>query len=172
VTTDTNIIKNPTLKRLFDSGRTFRAQPEVFPTADELIESLSKTFNNFIVKMAKNLEVDSTILLPWRIHILTDLTNDIIKLHAKYKFNPDAIILTPDVLEALKELQKDFIITYADKSSNDYAFVCKQHYHEAITKELATDTFTELRESAKDMITKHIKISDLYKCKVAQKPIS
>ena len=82
------------------------------------------------------------------------LNKQITLLHNKHasSTNEPQTILTDEDLHIINQLQKDFIITYVDKSPKDFAFICKQYYYDTIYKELSSTTYTRLSDTP-DQVT-------------------
>lgn len=73
------------------------------------------------------------------------------------KGNPDEgcsqLGLDRSLQQALRILQKNFVISCVDKSGNDFAFICKKHYVSCVLKELnEKHTYVELKEDPKQLV--------------------
>ena len=69
---------------------------------------------------------------------------------------------SPDVINALDNIHKDFVVVRIDKATGNIAFPCKRFYASVITRESglnknsSTDTYNTGGLSANDIIVKNI----------------
>jgi hypothetical protein len=156
MTTDTTIIANEQLRELFDYGRGLRLYPEILSNDPEaLIDTLTVAIHTYCHQTAQRLSLADEYFAAWEVTVTKHLANTVKTLLANYKPPPTTPTLPPELKAALILLQEDFIISYVDKSSNDYAFFCKQHYNNLITTELNSETYTELQETPEQIIEHH-----------------
>ena len=72
-----------------------------------------------------------------------------------------SIFKDPDVIKELTYLQEHYVITPADKASNNYTFTCKKYYFDSLVKELGLNstpgnpTYTPTNLSASEIIDNH-----------------
>ncbi|KAK3097801.1 hypothetical protein FSP39_013307 [Pinctada imbricata] len=73
----------------------------------------------------------------------------------------ETIFKDPDVITELTYLQEHYVITPADKASNNYTFTCKKYYFDSLVKELGLNsppgnpTYTPTNLSASEIIDNH-----------------
>ena len=89
---------------------------------------------------------------------MSRLTN---KLHTNKRKD---CLSSPDVINALDNIHKDFVVVPIDKATGNIALVCKRFYASVITKELGlnknscTDTYNNTSDlSTNDIIDKNIR---------------
>ena len=123
-----------------------------------------KGLDNCISSWCYKNGVDKSFFLEWTINVkvkiderMSHLTN---KLYTnKYK----DCLSSPDVINVLDNIDKDFAVIPIDKATGNIALVCKSFYASVITKELglnnnsSTDTYNNTGGlSANDIIDKNI----------------
>ena len=137
MTTDTTIIANEQLRELFDYGRGLRLYPEILSNDPEaLIDTLTVAIHTYCHQTAQRLSLADEYFAAWEVTVTKHLANTVKTLLANYKPPPTTPTLPPELKAALILLQEDFIISYVDKSSNDYAFFLQTalqqpHHHRA-----------------------------------------
>jgi hypothetical protein len=110
MTFNLSIITNPELREIFKYGRKFRTHPSTLPSLDSLLDFIRTTVIQYVIDVAQKLSIDSNLLLPWRNHILQDITKSLTHRYQNYNTYPNAPILTPEASQALKDLQSKYII--------------------------------------------------------------
>ena len=82
----------------------------------------------------QGIEVDT--LSEWVKSIADIQKRRIRRLKHSVNTRHESIFSDPDVAWGLSRLHEKFVIVLADKSSNNYTFVCKRHYVSILTEEL------------------------------------
>ena len=127
VTGDLRIIRNNVLRKIFIKGPRYR---EVRPTNLEkakrcILEDLDICISSWCYKNG----VDKSFLLEWTNNVKVKIDERMDHLTNKLYTNKHRDCLSsPDVINALDNIQKDFVVVPIDKASGNIALVCKRFF--------------------------------------------
>ena len=127
VTGDLRIIRNNVLRKIFIKGPRYR---EVRPTNLEkakrcILEDLDICISSWCYKNG----VDKSFLLKWTNNVKVKIDERMDHLTNKLYANKHRDCLSsPDVKNALDNIQKDFVVVPIDKATANIALVCKRFY--------------------------------------------
>jgi hypothetical protein len=158
-TAQSSFISSPALRAIFSLGTAFRWNPSLSTSSALVLASLLTSLKTYVYTLADDLNISFDSLKPWFLLLSNTLTT-LFESHAlpdQLQADPRfATPLTPVVLSALKTLSSQHIITYVDKASHAFAFVCKPYYCQRILAELTTgNTYSVNQLSSTDIINGH-----------------
>jgi len=163
MTSRLDIIQNPKLRTLFAEGRKFIPHPtNALPSADDLTQQLKSCLHKYIVTVSTTTNLAANIFDAWLTHTITHINNQITTNLQNYKTPHTILTFNKHLQQQLKDLQQSLIITYVDKCSNDYAFMCPQLYNTFINDELNSTTYEKMTDTIDTIIQKHRKYSLIY----------
>ena len=143
ITGDLNIIDNSELRKIMSFGSKFRESLSV--DSNSIRESLHSCIDNFMNSKAGKYHLDIKQFDAWGIktkQIIDNRINFFIQ-HKPHLFHPTSSLFEDhNVINCLKELHEKFIISTADKASNNFVFVCKKFYTQVLIDELGIDLGT------------------------------
>ena len=146
VTGDLRIIRNNALRKLFIKGPKYR---EVRPiNLEKAKRCILEGFDNWISSWCYKNGVDKFFFLEWTNSVKVKIDERMSHLTNKFQTNKHKDCLSsPDVINALDNIHKDFVVVPIDKATGNIALVCKRFYASVITRELglnnnsSTDTY-------------------------------
>ncbi|KAK3083912.1 hypothetical protein FSP39_005205 [Pinctada imbricata] len=112
-------------------------------------------------RWTKKEDVQLDTLSEWIKSIRGLLLSRIYRLKSTVNTRFESIFKYPDVITELNYLQEHYVITPADKASNNYKFTCKKYYFDSLVKELGLNstpgnpTYTPTNLSASEIIDNH-----------------
>jgi hypothetical protein len=118
-------------------------------------EAIDKGLENFVNKQEDLLRVQG-ILSEWKAKVLLFVQK---RTHASsmVQTSSDSSLSVPlGDLDRLKSLQRSLVITYMDKCSNNFVFVCKKFY--------VSSVFSELNPPVGTYVVSNLAQSDILKC--------
>jgi hypothetical protein len=127
-----HILSRPSLIELFSRGTKFRSG---FLSMLSVEEAIEKGLKKFVNKQEELLGVQG-ILSEWKAKVLLFVQK---RTHASFvaQTSSDSSLSVPlGDLDHLKILQRSFVVTYMDKCSNNFVFVCKKFYVSSVFSEL------------------------------------
>ena len=173
-TTDTDMIQNTTLKKLFNKNRNYRPK---FPSHDNFLTELNEQLQNFTLQLKKHNTITHTLeLKKWTDEILQYFTEYITWINTTdtntTNNNSHPLNLTTNDTKYLKHLHSHYFIGYQDKISNNYAFMCKKYTLLNLYKEINTPTYQidnitiDERNNKLQQILNNLNIPNTHKNKV------
>ena len=178
ITGNLDIIKNPTLKKLFQRGPKYRLPQRIDWNKDRtiIVNFLDQFMEKWIAKERKNplnSNVSLNLLNDWKEAILRLVDNRIESGKRKYR-KTWSLNINGQVQEELERLKTLFVITVTDKAQNNLLFTCKRFYVSKIREELTRpgqqtytisnmDTVTVNNRIVQFSTSKNIKVSDAMK---------
>jgi hypothetical protein len=124
--------QGPTLIEPFSRGTKFRRG---FLSMSSIEEAIDKGLEKFVNKQEELLGVQ-VILSEWKAKVLLFVQK---RTHSSsmVQTSSDSSLSVPlGDLDHLKSLQRSLVITYMDKCSNNFVFVCKKFYVSSVFSEL------------------------------------
>jgi hypothetical protein len=110
--------------------------------------------------MAGKFKILPVMFDHWLAESVAHMDVDVRRKHGN--FTPDLVHLPHQLTKTLKaelvEFHERFVITFVDKSANDYAFLCPVFYNNIIIAELNTPSYSPGRVSVDDLKTSHFAI--------------
>ena len=119
-------------------------------------------------KLKAKYKLADETLNEWQDHIKKELEKRIKSLKQKRKFSQvKQTLYDPEVLEYLQNFKKHFVITAIDKTSHNFAFICKKCYISKILSEIGStgndnSTYKTSTLSKEEIIYDNITTSKLY----------
>ena len=147
VTGNIDLIKDQTLKNLFDKG--FKYIPHRHLDVRMMIKDLEQGLAEYTKKMAKLFKMDQMEFVPWYNMVKEMFTLNLEKHLVTCQNECD---LSNHIWSSLRKFQKQFIITPVDKANNNYGFICKKFYGQLIGKELGASNYLSIEESKQAII--------------------
>lgn len=132
-TGDTALIRNHTLRSLFQKGSKFRTK--IPYTRNEVEDELRRTIKETVMKIGRKGK-SSTLQSQ---QVADELVTYILpRLMRRYVVDP--FPSSYSITDELRNLHKHFIVTIVDKASGNYAFTCKKQYLRFMENEMNTTT--------------------------------
>ena len=127
VTGDLQIIENNALRKLFIKGPKYR---DVRPINLEKVKCcILEDLHNCISSWCYKNVVDESFFLEWTNNVKVKIDERVSYLTNKLYTNKHMDCLSsPDVKNALDNIQKDFVVVPIDKATANIALVCKRFY--------------------------------------------
>ena len=163
VTGDLRIIRNNALRKLFIKGPKYR---EVRPiNLEKAKRCLLIGLDNCILSWCYTNGVDKLFFLEWTNNVKVKIDERMSRLTDKlYTNKRKDYFSSPDVINALDNKHKDFVVVAIDKATGNIAFLYKRFYASVTTRELglnkksSADTYNNTGGlSANDVIDKNIR---------------
>ena len=135
ITGDLRIVPNNKLRKLFVKGPKHREPVTIdfLKSKEEIIEGMEVVINRW----SDTSGVDEVVFEDWKHEFHRLLDDRISNITRNIKIQKTLPSLKQyHVKNALKELQKNYIITPIDKASGNSAFICKRFYAEILVQEL------------------------------------
>ena len=173
ITGNLDIIKNSTLKKLFEKGPKYRLPQRIEWRKDKtVIENFIDNYiDKWIAKEKKNpanQNVHRNLLNGWRKNILELVDNRIEA--GKMKFRKTwSVKIEGNVKAELERLKEHYVITVADKAQNNLLFTCKKYYVAKLREELTRpgqQTYIHVRTAANTINDNIVQFSALKNIKV------
>ena len=165
ITGNLGIIKNPKLRKLFAKGPKYR-EPVPINWGD-VVTNISVGLDECILKWCNKNALRDDLFKPWKDKVI-DLVQDRISVLQNRigTDNVSEVLKEPEVILALKELHKNYVICPIDKATGNVAIICKRFYAYILFKELniptiirdmtTTGTYcSESTLSAEEIVKKH-----------------
>jgi len=135
ITSNLEFIENISLRRLMEKGTKYRIPKTLdFAAAEQKID---ECFRTYLSNICKRFKIIAEKFNPW-LSTLKQLVSDCtIKSIQNASLPHDARYKMP--WKAIRDLQEHFVITSVDKSSNNYAIICKSFYIKLLCKEVGFD---------------------------------
>ena len=124
VTGDLNIVRNIKLRDLLSKGPKYR-EPISY-SWHQNFGIIMNASEEYARRWAKKEDVEVDTLSEWIKSIADVLKRRIRRLKHYVNTRHESIFSDPDVVRELSRLHENFVIVPADKSSNNYTFVCKR----------------------------------------------
>ena len=159
VTGDPNLIENSKLRDLITKGPKFRENKSF--TWKQNFESIMNSVENFARAWAKTEDSDVNTLSEWVKSIRKLVKQRIGRLRRVMSTKYDSIFKDPNVSAELTDIHDRFVLTPADKASNNIVFVCKKYYYECLIRELGLNnpsknpTYTATTLSQSEILDNH-----------------
>ena len=159
ITGDLNIVDNSLLRNIMIFGAKFKLPSKL--TFNKIIASVISDLNKFIYKLAVQFSYPIEAFNEWKNKVLYRCVNSISDNFKFLNFNHK------ELNTAIKNLQKEFVITYIDKAANNYAIICKKLYANIIFKQMDHNSiFKPLNVKASTITKKIIAFYKLLKLKI------
>ena len=159
ITGDLSIVKNDKLRELLKKGPKYRESMSF--TWNQNVKIIMDSCEEYARRWAKKEDVQLDTLSEWIKSIRGLLLSRINRLKSTVNTRFESIFKDPDVITELTYLQEHYVITPADKASNNYTFTCKKYYFDSLVKELGLNstpgnpTYTPTNLSASEIIDNH-----------------
>ncbi|KAK3085885.1 hypothetical protein FSP39_010004 [Pinctada imbricata] len=159
ITGDLSIVKNDKLRELLKKGPKYRES--MFFTWNQNVKIIMDSCEEYARRWAKKEDVQLDTLSEWIKSIRRLLLSRIYRLKSSVNTRFESIFKDPGVITELTYLQEHYVITPADKASNNYTFNCKKYYFDSLVKELGLNstpgnpTYTPTNLSASEIIDNH-----------------
>ncbi|KAK3100202.1 hypothetical protein FSP39_016165 [Pinctada imbricata] len=159
ITGDLSIVKNDKLRELLKKGPKYRESMSF--TWNQNVKIIMDSCEEYARRWAKKEDVQLNTLSEWIKSIRGLLLSRINRLKSTVNTRFVSIFKDPDVITELTYLQEHYVITPADKASNNYTFTCKKYYFDSLVKELGLNstpgnpTYTPTNLSASEIIDNH-----------------
>ena len=141
VSGDLSIVQNVDLQTMMRCGVKYREPVFVEPL--NLKQVLFDHLDNFVQQKCNKYNLDIELMNFWLSKVKEILLNRI-KFHVTHNHpffkNVKSIFSDIEVKKHINYLQNRFIITVADKASNNFVFICKKFYTLVLLRELGIDT--------------------------------
>ncbi|MCP4052473.1 MAG: hypothetical protein GY739_05270 [Mesoflavibacter sp.] len=135
ITGDLSIIGNKDLQRIFSMGTKFREDYGI--DWEELEKELFRLSEAYIIKIARFNKIDKSILNQYKLGLVSKIKDRILYLSGKYPGAKLCSIFSQfHIKNKLRELHDKYVICCADKTANNYVFVCKFYYLRTLCNEL------------------------------------
>ncbi|KAK3104459.1 hypothetical protein FSP39_002438 [Pinctada imbricata] len=134
ITGDLSIVKNDKLRELLKKGPKYRESMSF--TWNQNVKSIMDSCEEYARRWAKKEDVQLDTLSEWIKSIRGLLLSRINRLKSTVNTRFVSIFKDPDVITELTYLQEHYVITPADKATNNYTFTCKKYYFDSLVKEL------------------------------------
>ena len=121
ITGNTKIVSDPLLRNVLDKGTGFRTTP--FSHSENLRLSFIKDIDQFIYSSAVKFSYPLVAFNQWR----DLLSRKFEKFLRERKQSPTSTAFK-HLKPLIYNLQRDYVITYVDKVTSNYSFVCKLFY--------------------------------------------
>ena len=173
ITGNLDIIKNQTLKGLFEKGPKFRLPQKIDWVKDRLVivEFLDHYIDKWINKEKKipaNLNINRETLKNWKEAILSLVDKRIESGRQRYK-KSWSVNITGIVKTELDDLKRNFVITVTDKAQNNLLFTCKKFYITKLREELTRPgqlTYIQVNQDAASINNSIVQFSNSKNVKV------
>ncbi|KAK3108676.1 hypothetical protein FSP39_013170 [Pinctada imbricata] len=124
ITGDLSIVKDDKLRELFKKGPKYREG--VSFTWNQNVKIIMDSCEEYARRWAKKEDVQLDTLSEWITSIRGLLLSRINRLKSTVNTRFESIFKDPDVITELTYLNEHYVITPADKASNNYTFACKK----------------------------------------------
>ena len=139
ITGDLSVIELECLRNLLKNGPGFREQLN-FSSPSHILRYLSRDIKKGIEGWAKYERLPIEAFKEWEVKLMDILKKRVGRLFFQHRtmhmVPPKNVLERDDVIEYLKELHTKFVVTLVDKTTNNFAFVCKKFYICSILREL------------------------------------
>ena len=133
MTVDLQIIKNNVLRKLFIKGTKYRELRSI--NLEKAKHCILKGLHNCISSWCYG--VDKSFFLERTNNVKVKIDERISRLTNKLHTNKHSYCLSsPDVKNAVDNINKDFVVVPIDKETGNVVLVCKRFYVSVITREL------------------------------------
>ena len=159
VTGDPKLIENSKLRDLVTKGPKFRENKSF--TWKQNFESIMSSVEDYARSWAKYEDSDINTLSEWVKSIRKLVKQRIGRLRRVMSTKYNSIFKDPNVSAELADLHDQFVLTPADKASNNIVFVCKKYYFECLIHELGLNipsknpTYTATTISESEILDNH-----------------
>ncbi|KAK3086825.1 hypothetical protein FSP39_024074 [Pinctada imbricata] len=159
ITGDLSIVKNDKLRELLKKGPKYRESMSF--TWNQNVKIIMDSCEEYARRWAKKEDVQLDTLSEWIKSIRGLLLSRINRFKSTVNTRFVSIFKDPNVITELTYLQEHYVITPADKASNNYTFTCKKYYFDSLVKELGLNstpgnpTYTPTNLSASEIIDNH-----------------
>ena len=167
ITGDLNLIANIKLRNLMLLGAKYREPIAIEP--DKIKYNLLSYVDKFIQCKAKKYHIDIDNFKCWEDKVKTVITN---RINFYINHRPGVFRCNPSlfedeiICEYMADLHRRFVITVADKASNNFVLICKKYYTMVLMKEMGIDsndfsctgnqTYSFVIESKQEIINKTV----------------
>ncbi|KAK3091612.1 hypothetical protein FSP39_021192 [Pinctada imbricata] len=159
ITGDLIIVENDKLRELLKKGPKYRESMSF--TWKQNVKIIMDSCEEYPRRWAKKEDVQLDTLSEWIKSIRGLLLSRIYRLKSTVNTSFEFIFKDPDIITELTYPQEQYVITPADKASNNYTFTCKQYYFDSLVKELGLNsipgnpTYTPTNLSDSEIIDNH-----------------
>ena len=141
ITGDLSIITLPVLRYLMQNGPNFREQP-FYESPNQILGFLRKNITKGIENWAKFEGVPIEAFGEWKVKLLCLLKNRLQKIFWQFNKNNiknlGCVLGRRAVIDYLKEFHKKYVITLIDKTTNNFAIICKKFYISKLLEEVGS----------------------------------
>ena len=131
ITGNLNIIKDPHLQQLLSYGSKYRLP--LYYNKKKIIQTFANDLDKYIYKLSCKYHCPIEAFKSWHVQVTWHIKHLIQQLPIKqYTSNYN------DIKNEIRLLQEKFVITYVDKASCNYAFICKKYYMDELKLQLNT----------------------------------
>ncbi|KAK3103876.1 hypothetical protein FSP39_022583 [Pinctada imbricata] len=130
ITGDLSIVKNDKLRELLKKGPKYRESLSF--TWNQNVKIIMDSCEEYARRWAKKEDVQLDTLSEWIKSIRGLLLSRINRLKSTVNTRFVSVFKDPDVITELTYLQEHYVITPADKASNNYTFTCKKYYFDSL----------------------------------------
>lgn len=150
ITGNLEIITNKNVKFLMKFGTKFRLNQKI--SFKKALFNFNNDINTFIKKVSYCYNYPLEAFLEWKSVFIEEFKNFLSNHlnNSNYVYHS----LDKEDLKFIKDFQANFVIVPVDKSSNNYAIVCKKFYFQKIKEELLNQNFYSKINVKKDPILK------------------
>ena len=155
VTGDMNIVSNMSLRTLLNKGLGYHDQQE--PNKEEALNAIKSGLDSYISVVSDKLSTNVNAFTAWKSEIVQCVHNKLATVR-NYKYNN--ILGKKEVKNALRSLQKDFVLIPVDKASKNIAIVCKKYYIQVLNEEIEnSSTFEHISDDDPNTFVSNLKSS-------------
>ena len=154
-TVDPGFIKDRRLRSYWSKGRKFRCQAH----PQNLISSFEDSLDKFIAQACRRNRTDPDIFNPWKTKLLQFLIEKCNVLFQDAD-SPHHSFLSKGGMDELKGIQRDMVITYADKSAHDFVLCCKSVYKRLLWEEIHSSHYEEIGNNSAEIWREHAALSE------------
>ncbi|MCP4058459.1 MAG: hypothetical protein GY738_14315 [Pseudoalteromonas sp.] len=135
ITGDLTIIDNAQLEAIFRKGTKFREDTGI--SWDVIAYEGEQILKKLVTKVSLKLKINQDLFKNFCIQAKCLINDTVDRLSKKFPpyFKPSALKIQKNS-HRLRELHNQFIICCADKTPNNYVFICKHYYMDRINQEL------------------------------------
>ncbi len=145
------ILSRPCLIELFSRGTKFK---RAFLSILSIEEAIDEALKKFVNKQEELLGVQG-ILSEWKTELLLFVLKRTRASSVVQTFSDSSLSVPLGGLDHLKTLQQSLVVTYMDKCSNNFVFVCKKFY--------VSSAFSELNSPVGTYVISNLAQSDILK---------
>ena len=153
-TVDPGFIKDRRLRSYWLKGRKFRCQAH----PQNLISSFEESLDKFITQACRRNRTEEDIFSPWKTKLLNFFSEKCNVLFQDAD-SPHHCFLSKEGMDELKGIQRDMVITYADKSAHDFVLCCKSVYKRLLWEEMHSTHYEEIKTDNSEIWQEHAALS-------------